>query len=90
MSIVDLKWDFRFLSIDKKKDALGKIIIMAFTTEDLQKVSECARKLKIPDYTTRPAVDVLYDIAAKLSILEAEIVSPLVVMDKIKEYLKAN
>ena len=90
MSIVDLKWDFRFLSIDKKKDALGKIIIMAFTTEDLKMIMQCAEKLKIPDYCTRPAVDVLYDIAGRLSILEAEIVSPFLILDKIKEFMKAN
>jgi hypothetical protein len=56
-----------------------------FTVEDLKMVAKAAEKLEIdPSQST---VEVLYQIACKLAVLENEIVSPLVIMDKIKEYL---
>lgn len=59
-----------------------------FTNEDLKMVAKAAEKLKIDP--SLPTVEVLYQIACKLSVLENEIVSPLVIMDKIKEFLKES
>lgn len=86
---MDNTFDFRFGTIESKKERLDKIF-MYFTTKELQDIMKCAEKLKIENYCTRPAVDVLFDIAGKLSILEAEIVSPTFIMQKIRTYLESN
>lgn len=64
--------------------------MMPMTPAQLDKIIQVAKKLDIEDYLKRPAVDVLYDIACKLSILEVDIVSPSLILDKIDEYLKGN
>ena len=83
----DLSMDFRFLV--NKKAYLEKCF-MAFGIKELLKIKEIAKKLEIPNYETMPAVDVLYEIAIRLSLLEVEIVSPEYIMHKIDEYLASN
>ena len=58
--------------------------------KDLQMIKTAAIKLDIPDWKTKPTVDTVYEIALRLSIFESDIVSPTLVMDKIKEYVEAN
>ena len=79
--------DFRF--IINKKGLLEKFI-NAMTVEELRKIIVVAEKLKIPRHETRPAVDVLFDIAGRLSILEIERISPQLIMQKIDNFLESN
>ena len=84
-------FDGRFRpGIDTIKYILIGWLECMFTIKDLQDMLKCAEKLEIPDYCTKPTVDVLYEIAEKLSVLDAEIVSPLVIMDRIRSYLESN
>lgn len=61
-----------------------------FTVKDMKDMLECAEKLGIPDYKTKSTVEVLFEIAGRLSVLEAERVSPLFIMDEIRNYLNGK
>jgi len=86
----DLNFDGRFLKSEPLIKVTFALWIEKMTTEDLNKIMLAAEKLEIVEYKIRPAVDVLYDIASRLSILEAEIVSPHSIMKKVNEYLENN
>jgi len=83
----DLSMDGRFLV--NKKGYLEKCI-MAFNTTDLLKIRAAAIKLDIANWETMASVDVLYEVASRLSILEVEIISPEFIMDRIEQYLASN
>ena len=90
MNIInDNIFDFRFGNKESKIERLEHFF-MAFTNKNLQDILSCARKLEIPECETRPSVDVLYDIAERLSIIEAEIISPTSIMERIEAYLNSN
>jgi hypothetical protein len=89
--INDSSFDTRFcVEPSARKVFLGEWVRMKFTTQDLKDIINCADKLEIPEYCTRPTVDVLYDIAVKLTLFEAEVVHPTMIMDRIREYIRAN
>lgn len=89
--INDYHFDTRFcVEPSARKVFLAIWIEMKFTTQDLKDIMNCADKLEITDYCTRPTVDVLYDIAEKLTLFESEIVEPHLVMNRIRTYLKSN
>lgn len=67
-----------------------KEMLEGFTVKDLQMIKTAAIKLDILDWETQPTVDTVYEIALRLSIFESDIVSPTLVMNKIKEYVEAN
>lgn len=83
----DLCEDFRFL-VDKKE--FLERCINAMTVAEVRRIMDAAEKLEIPEYRTRPAVDVLFEIASKLSFIDSERVSPVRIMEAIDNFLEAN
>ena len=84
-----MQFDFRFGDITSKKQRLEQIC-MEFTVDNLKQIMKCAERLEIEGWKHRATVDVLYEIAVKLSLLEVEVISPSKIMDRIDEYLKDN
>lgn len=83
-------FDSRFVTDLKKRKEFLDSFMANMTPKDLQMIIKAAEKLEIPEHKTRPAVDVLYDIAVKLSILEKEIISPQKILDRVKDYINNN
>ena len=73
-----------------EKLRIEEMVIEGFTLEDLKLIKAAAIKLGISGIDTRPTVDIVYDVAMKLTIFENDIVSPDLVMDKIREYVDRN
>lgn len=84
------EFDSRFVTDPFKRKLFLDTFMSFMTTKDLQDIFKAAEKLEIEDFKTRPAVDVLYDIACKLCVFEKEIVTPNKIMDKIHEYLTSQ
>lgn len=82
-------FDFRFGDKESKLMRLEQTI-MYFNGKQLKQILDCAKKLEIEGFDTKSAVDVLYEIAGKLSILEAEIISPTSIMEAINKYMESN
>ena len=83
-------FDSRFVKEPTMVKAFFDLFMGKMTPKDLKDILEVAKRLEIEDYGTRPAVDILYEVACKLSILEAEIITPSHIMDKVREYLANN
>lgn len=81
-------FDGRFSTMRSTIDEhlIGWLVENKITNSDLRLIADAAQKLEI-ELGTRSAVDVLYDIACRLSIFEAELVSPEAIMKKVKDYL---
>lgn len=86
----DFAFDTRFVVEPSARKVFLSRWCMKFTVQDLKDILKCAEKLEIPEYCTRPTVDVLFDIATKLTLFEAEIVAPQDILDRIRIYLESN